>query len=93
MRSRIYILIVSLLCLASAVTAQTTTAVLKGKVTDRSGEPLIGAHVQWKDAKNATISDMDGNFTLPKQVRSFRFRTLATKQRLPKLLTVQKAWQ
>ena len=66
MKSRIYILIVSLLCLASAVTAQTTTAVLKGKVTDRSGEPLIGAHVQWKDANNATISDMDGNFTIPK---------------------------
>ena len=57
MRSRIYILIVSLLCLASAVTAQTSTAILKGKVTDRSGEPLIGAHVQWKDANNATISD------------------------------------
>ena len=85
MKSRIYILILSLLCLASAVTAQTTTAVLKGKVTDRSGEPLIGAHVQWKDANNATISDMDGNFTIPKTGKELSVSYLGYKTKTTKV--------
>ncbi|MBR4962923.1 MAG: SusC/RagA family TonB-linked outer membrane protein, partial [Muribaculaceae bacterium] len=85
MKSRIYILIVSLLCLASAVTAQTTTAVLKGKVTDRSGEPLIGAHVQWKDANNATISDMEGNFTIPKTGKELSVSYLGYKTKTTKV--------
>ncbi|MBR5532532.1 MAG: TonB-dependent receptor [Bacteroidales bacterium] len=85
MKSRIYILIVSLLCMASAVTAQTTTAVLKGKVTDRSGEPLIGAHILWKDANNATISDMDGNFTLPKTGKELSVSYLGYKTKTTKV--------
>ena len=85
MKSRIYILIVSLFCLASAVTAQTTTAVLKGKVTDRSGEPLIGAHVQWKDANNATISDMEGNFTIPKTGKELSVSYLGYKTKTTKV--------
>ncbi|MBR3609023.1 MAG: TonB-dependent receptor [Bacteroidales bacterium] len=85
MRSRIYILIVSLLCMASAVTAQTSTAILKGKVTDRSGEPLIGAHVQWKDANNATISDMDGNFTIPKTGKELAVSYLGYKTKITKV--------
>ena len=85
MKSRIYILMISLLCLASAVTAQTTTAVLKGKVTDRSGEPLIGAHVQWKDANNATISDMDGNFTIPKTGKELAVSYLGYKTKTTKV--------
>jgi rRNA processing protein Gar1 len=38
---------------------------ITGKVTDASGEPLIGANVVAKeDANIGTITDVDGNFTL-----------------------------
>ena len=39
--------------------------VVKGTVIDNNGEAVIGATVQQKDdKKNATITDLDGNFTL-----------------------------
>ena len=38
---------------------------VKGVVIDTSGEPVIGASVVQKDnRKNATITDLDGNFSL-----------------------------
>lgn len=38
---------------------------IKGSVIDETGEPVIGATVYDKeDAKNATITDLDGNFTI-----------------------------
>jgi len=47
------------------VTAQTTA---KGTVTDQTGEPVIGATVVEKgNAKNAAVTDFDGNFTLKLQ--------------------------
>lgn len=38
-------------------------AVCKGVVKD-AGEPIIGASVSVKGTKNATVTDLDGNFTL-----------------------------
>ena len=39
--------------------------IVKGTVVDTSGEPVIGATVVQKDnRKNATITDLDGNFSL-----------------------------
>lgn len=38
--------------------------VVKGKIVDASGEPVIGANIVEKGTTNGTISDMDGNFTL-----------------------------
>ncbi len=38
--------------------------VVKGTVTDRSGEPIIGATVTEKGTKNATVTDFNGNFSL-----------------------------
>ncbi|RNC64458.1 TonB-dependent receptor [Proteiniphilum sp. X52] len=38
---------------------------VKGKVTDGSGEPLIGVTVQVRGTSIGTVTDMDGNFTLP----------------------------
>lgn len=37
---------------------------IKGKVLDKSGEPIIGANVIEKGTVNGTITDLDGNFTL-----------------------------
>ena len=38
---------------------------VKGTVVDSKGEPIIGATIKVKgDAKNGTITDLDGNFTL-----------------------------
>ena len=39
-------------------------AVCKGVVKDATGEPIIGASVSVKGTKNATVTDLDGNFTL-----------------------------
>lgn len=37
---------------------------ISGKVTDRDGEPLIGASVMVKGTTNGTVSDIDGKFKL-----------------------------
>ena len=38
--------------------------VVKGKVVDQNGEPVIGATVKVKGTNNATVTDFDGNFVL-----------------------------
>lgn len=38
---------------------------IHGKVLDNTGEPVIGATVRVVGTKTATITDLDGNFTLP----------------------------
>lgn len=38
---------------------------LKGKVTDTNGEPLIGATIMNKNRKTGVSSDAEGNFSLP----------------------------
>lgn len=67
------------LCLASLVSgvplpanasADTTAMIqqqsvkIKGRVTDASGEPVIGANVVQKGTTNGTITDLNGDFTL-----------------------------
>lgn len=37
---------------------------IKGRVTDASGEPVIGANVVQKGTTNGTITDLNGDFTL-----------------------------
>lgn len=49
--------------LGAAMIAQ-QGAVCKGVVKDAAGEPIIGASVSVKGTKNATVTDLDGNFTL-----------------------------
>lgn len=46
-----------------AVTQQ--VGVCKGIVKDTDGEPIIGASVLVKGTSNGTITDMDGNFSIP----------------------------
>ncbi|MDR2840091.1 MAG: TonB-dependent receptor [Paludibacter sp.] len=56
------IIAICAICLLNiSVYAQTSVS---GKVTDISGEPLIGATVTAKGSKNATITNTDGNYSL-----------------------------
>ena len=48
---------------ATAATTQQTVKVT-GQVVDQDGEPLIGATVKVKGSQTATVTDIDGNFTL-----------------------------
>jgi len=41
------------------------TGKVSGRITDENGEPMIGVTVREKGTQNATITDMDGNFSLP----------------------------
>lgn len=43
---------------------QQSKKVIKGKILDASGQPIIGANIVEKGTTNGTISDMDGLFTL-----------------------------
>lgn len=47
-----------------AVTAMAQVTV-KGVVTDETGEPIIGANVLVKGTTTGTITDIDGNYTIP----------------------------
>lgn len=44
--------------------SQTNARKITGKVSDESGEPLIGANIQIKGTSEGTITDLDGNFEL-----------------------------
>ncbi len=52
-----------ILLAAAATTAH--AAVIKGKVTDTSNEPLIGATVRIENSTTTTTTDADGTFELP----------------------------
>src|SRR5574344_1016741 len=61
MRHALLFLLVTLISLS--VSAQTQT--VKGTVTDKTGETVIGASVVEKgNPSNGTITDIDGNYTL-----------------------------
>ena len=55
-------LIISLLTSTSAIFAQSHA--VKGKVTDKTGEPLIGVAVTVKNTTVGAITDMDGNYAV-----------------------------
>ena len=57
------LLLAMLVALGSqGVWAQSQT--VKGTVTDKTGEPIIGATIQVKGTKIAAVTDLDGHFTL-----------------------------
>lgn len=43
---------------------QTKSLKINGRVTDRNGEPIIGASIHEQGASNGTITDLDGRFSL-----------------------------
>lgn len=55
------------MAVAAPIDAIPTTqqdGIVKGVVTDTHGEPLIGATIKVKDSSSATVTDLDGRFTL-----------------------------
>ena len=51
-----------LLAVSTVALAQTKVT---GRVVDESGEPIIGASVIQKGTNNGSVTDLDGNFTIP----------------------------
>ncbi len=45
------------------------TTTIKGKVTDSSGEPVIGANVYLKGTTVGTVADLEGNFVMKTQAQ------------------------
>ena len=48
----------------TSVNAVQQSNVVKGRVLDANGEPVIGATVKVQGTQNATVTDLDGNYTL-----------------------------
>lgn len=76
-RKLIYSLLLS--SFAVSLAAQETPQIIKGRVVDVGGEPIIGAHVRWKDSKGGAVTDLDGNFSLPGFGKSFTISYLSYK--------------
>lgn len=55
--------------LCAGLSAQSETTMVSGRVTDTSGEPLIGVSVQVKGTDAGTITDVDGHYRLTTDVR------------------------
>ncbi|MDO4735660.1 MAG: SusC/RagA family TonB-linked outer membrane protein [Bacteroidia bacterium] len=53
-----------LMALALSVGAYAQDISVSGKVTDKSGEPVIGAYILVKGTTNGTTADLDGNYTI-----------------------------
>ena len=47
-----------------------TNDIIKGKVTDQKGEPLIGASVMYKGTNIGTVTDVNGEFSLLKKAET-----------------------
>lgn len=50
---------------ARAAAPEGKSGVVSGHITDNMGEPLIGVTVVVEDSKKATVTDSEGNFSLP----------------------------
>lgn len=61
---KIVIIFIALLGMIGQLDAQTVQSVVKGKVVDHGGEPVIGAQVRWKNTKMLTITAVDGTFSI-----------------------------
>ena len=61
MGKRIYSVLLALLFIGVQAFAQTAVS---GRVTDKSGEPLVGVNVLVKGTTNGTMTDYDGNWSL-----------------------------
>lgn len=52
-----------------------TNDIIKGKVTDQKGEPLIGASVMYKGTNIGTVTDVNGEFSLLKKAENKQLTT------------------
>lgn len=49
---------------ASEITEQQQSQIIRGTVVDQSGDPVIGASILEKGARNGVITDLDGKFSI-----------------------------
>ncbi len=68
MRTKVFL--ASLLVAVSCQMMAQGTGTVGGRVVDETGEPVIGAQVKVKGAKTGTVTDIDGRFTMPANVKS-----------------------
>ncbi len=68
MRTKVFL--ASLLVAASCQVMAQSSGTVGGRVVDETGEPVIGAQVKVKGAKTGTVTDIDGNFTMPANVKA-----------------------
>lgn len=50
--------------MGDVATTTSVSKIVKGKVTDQNGEPIVGATIMAKGAQVGTITDVDGNYAL-----------------------------
>ncbi|MFV0537914.1 MAG: SusC/RagA family TonB-linked outer membrane protein [Dysgonomonas sp.] len=64
-----------------------TNQTIKGKVTDKNGEPLIGVSVSIVGTTSAVITDIDGSFSInvPENATQIRFSYIGYKERIVKI--------
>ena len=62
---RMKVLLASLLLAASGQVMAQSSGQIGGQVIDENGDPVIGAQVKVKGAKQGTVTDANGHFTLP----------------------------
>lgn len=60
---RVLMAVAGILLMSVSALAQSIT--VKGHVKDTTGEPIIGASIVITGTSQGTITDVDGNFTLP----------------------------
>ena len=61
-----------LICRIVAVTALAQSAISGTVVSAQDGEPIIGAAVKVKGAKQGVVTNLEGQFSLNAQARSSR---------------------
>lgn len=59
-----WVLLLGLLILSNTFVFAQSTLIIKGKVTDPSGEPLVGVSVVIKNTTNGVITNLEGEFSL-----------------------------
>lgn len=57
------VILLLMVCFVGTVEAQ-GQGIVRGTVTDSSGEPLIGVSILVKGTANGVISDLDGGFSI-----------------------------
>ena len=80
---KIYLILTYLLLINGLLSGQERN--ITGKVTDATGEPLIGVTIVIKETTTGTITDIDGNYSISAQVGSqlkFSFNSFLTREAL-----------
>ena len=62
------IIVASLFSFIALLSYGQTATVIKGKVTDKSGEAVIGANIYLQGTTIGTVADLEGNFVLKTNV-------------------------